>query len=165
MKREHWSRTGFWILLGVVGGLLFRDLTSPPLLEAKGSASRYEEYCMVTGNSYDKEIDILWLLDYRSGRLHCILVNRAGRLGAIGELDLLEQFEIEEGSRAKPHFMMVTGAYQTGQTDLLYLAETVSGQVLCLAPPGTPGRGAQFNVGPRVIDRFRFRREGAIRPQ
>lgn len=122
---------------------------------------------MVTGASYDQEIDILWLLDYRSGRLHCILMNRNGKLGGIGELDLLQMFEIEPGSRTKPHFMMVTGRYRTAQTDLCYLVETTSGQVLCLAPPGTPSPQRNMNVPatPRVVDRFQFRREGVVRPQ
>ena len=156
------SNAGFYLALGVAAGLLISDLTQGQMIgtaSGSGSASRYEDFCMVTGRSADSEVDILWLLDYRSGRLQCIILGRNGRLGAMGEIDLLQQFDMEKGSKANPHFMMVTGRHMVAATDVCYLAEVTSGQVLCIAPPATPARGTNFVPTPRVVDRFQFRRE------
>lgn len=160
------SQRTFWLALGLAGGLLLANLTQPTLVSATGSTSFYEEYRCVTGQSYDGEIDLLWILDYRTGRLHCVSLNRTGKLGAIAELDLLQQFELPEGTRGKPHFMMVAGKYTTGRTDFVYLVETSSGQVLCVAPPGAPGRRVGANAqaaAPQVVDRFEFRRDKAAK--
>lgn len=162
MKR-NWTQTGFWLVLGLAGGMLISDLTQVKTVEAKGSTSRYQDYCMVTGRSYDNEIDLLWFLDYRTAQLHGIITDRNGRLQRIAGLDLLEQFQLEEG--LQPHFMMVAGNFNVQSTDLIYLAEITTGQVLSILPPnirvGQRGVAAQ---PVRVVDRFQFRPE-EIRPQ
>lgn len=168
MSKPLTANAGFWLAIGVSAGLLLANITSGQVFlqsaSASGSASRYEQYCTVTGASYDQEVDVLWLLDYKTGLLHNILIGRNGKMGAIGELDLMQMFDIEQGQREKPHFMMVTGRYRTAQTDLCYLIETVSGQILCLAPPPTPQQNVGIPATPRVIDRFRFRADPNAQP-
>lgn len=160
MARGKWTSYGFWLASGLALGMLVSDLTRPAALHAD-SASSYGEYCMVSGASFDREIDLIWLLDYKFAQLHCIVMSRSGRLGSLGKIDLVEQFQIEEGKRIKPHFMMVTGRFNTRGTDFCYLAETETGQVLCIEPPNTQ-QGARLGQPqiPVVVDRFRFRPEG-----
>lgn len=162
---KTWTNTGFWLVLGLAAGMLVSDLTKVPTVSAAGSADRFEDFCMVTGLSFDTEIDLLWLLDYRGARLHCIMVDRQGRLSEMAKIDLLEQFDLKEGGRSRPHFMMVTGRFAVQGTDLLYLAEVSSGQLLCIAPPFGMGRRPGQVATPRVVDRFQFRPEGEIRNQ
>ena len=102
MARRSITNVGFWVLLGLAAGMLISDLTRLPTVSAAGSADRYEDFCMVTGLSFDTEIDLLWLLDYRGARLHCIMVDRNGRLSEIAKIDLMEQFALKEGSRNAP---------------------------------------------------------------
>lgn len=161
--KKNWTNTGFWLVLGLAGGMLISDLASVNTVQAKGSTSRYEDFCMVTGRSYDNEIDLIWLLDYRTAQLHGIIMSRKGKLGRIAGLDLLEQFQLDEG--IQPHFMLVAGGFNTQNVDLIYLAEVTTGQLLCIEPPNvlTGQRGTQ-EMPVRVVDRFQFR-PGDIRPQ
>lgn len=151
---------GFWLATGLALGMLISDLVQTPTLKAD-SASGYQEYCMVSGASFDREIDLIWLLDYKFGVLHCVMMSRQGQLGTLGKIDLVEQLELQEGKRIKPHFMMVTGRFNTRGTDYCYLAETETGQVLCVEPPNTQigNRPGQPQI-PRVLSRFKFRPQG-----
>jgi hypothetical protein len=139
--------------------MLISDLTTHPSAKAD-SASRYDEYCMVSGRSFDGEIDIIWLLDYKFGVLHCLVLNRDGQINTLGQLDLLEQLQLGGSRTGKPHFMMVTGRFQTRGTDYCYLCETQSGQMLCIEPPNVQGTQRGAAQLPQVISRFRFRPDG-----
>ncbi|MFO0945435.1 MAG: hypothetical protein U1D30_05735 [Planctomycetota bacterium] len=166
MTGRSWTNGGFFLMLGVAAGMLLSDLTKTPTVSAAGAADRYEDSCMVTGLSGTNEFDFVWLLDYRGGRLHCIITTREGRLQQQGQpLDLLEQFELPEGSRKKPHFMMVTGRLGTQGIDICYLAEVTTGQLLAIVPPFIGGVRANQNPPPRVVDRITYRPEGEIRNQ
>ena len=156
MSRDRWMKGGFWLAIGLAGGMLLSDLTRHPSVKAD-SSDRYEEYTMVSGASFDKEIDLIWLLDYKFGVLHALVLSRQGQIQALGKVDLVEQLEIEKGNRIKPHFMMVTGRFNTRNTDYCYLAETETGQILCIEPPLTQGARPGQPLVPRVVSRFRFR--------
>lgn len=160
MQRRNWTTYGFWLAIGLALGMLAANMTSPTPALAD-SASSYGEYCMVSGASFDREIDLVWLLDYKYAYLHCIVMNRSGQLNTLGKINLVEQFQLEEGKRIKPHFMMVTGRFNTRGTDYCYLTEIETGQILCIEPPNTASgaRPGQAQI-PRVVSRFRFRPEG-----
>ncbi len=159
MRSAGWTTYGFWMVTGLALGMLISDLTREPSAKAD-SASRYEEYCMVSGQSFDGEIDIIWVLDYKFGILHALILNRDGLINTLGAIDLVEQLQLEAGTRVKPHFMMVTGRFRTRGTDYLYLVETESGQCLCIEPPNVGGTTRGQAQVPRVVSRFRFRRPG-----
>lgn len=158
--RGAWSTYGFWLAVGLSAGMLISDLTDPPTAEA-ATAMRHEEYCMVTGASFDPNIDLIWLLDYKYALLHCITMDRQGGLQGMSPVDLVEQLQIEEGQRIKPHFMMVTGRFTArATTDNLYLAEIETGQILCVEPPLVQGARQGQPLIPQVVSRFRFRPQG-----
>jgi hypothetical protein len=72
------------------------------------------------------DLDGVWLLDYRSGRLLGTIINRvSGKITGWAEVDLVKEFSIPP--RANVHFMMTTGMIQKGQA-ALYVAETTSGK-------------------------------------
>lgn len=159
------TTVGFWLLLGFAAGMLASDITDPKTADAV-TAMRYEEFCMVTGRSSDNEIDNVWILDYDYARLACITMNRNGVLGAVGTIDLREQFDLVDDARLKPRFMMVTGAYNTLGFDLCYIAEISTGQLLAVAPPFTrQRRGIRPGAiaAPEIVSRTPFRPEGELR--
>lgn len=160
MRTQNWMNAGFWLLLGLSAGMILSNVTQVPLNAATGSSDRYEDNTMVTGQAFGNENDLIWLLDYRGARVNCIMQDRTGRVGVIGSLDLFEQFELEEGGRQRPHFMMVTGRFGTQGTDLCFLAEVTSGQLLCIAPPRP-----QVDTRPTIVDKLQYRPEGEIRNQ
>ncbi|MBY0589338.1 hypothetical protein K2X85_19355 [bacterium] len=159
MRTGNWTNYGFWLVTGLAAGMLVSDLTREPAAKAD-SACRYEEFCMVSGQSYDGEIDIIWVLDYKFGVLHALILNRDGLINTLGTVDLVEQLQLTSGTRVKPHFMMVTGRFRTRGTDYLYLVETETGQVLCVEPPNVGGVERGQALVPRVVSRFRFRKAG-----
>jgi len=157
MRRGSWMNGGFWLMTGLAMGMLISDLTSDKSVEAASSSSRYEEYCMVPGRSFDGEIDNIWLLDYKLGVLHCLVLNRGGVITSLGKVDLVEQLELQAGKKLKPHFMMVTGFFKTRNTDFCYLAETETGQILCIQPPLVQGAQPGASLEPQIISRTSFR--------
>lgn len=159
MRPLNWTTYGFWLAIGLALGMLVSNVTAPRAAMAD-SASSHGEYCMVSGASFDKEIDLIWLLDYKYAYLHCIVLNRSGQLNTLGQINLKEQLQIEEGQRIKPHFMMVTGRFNTRGTDYCYLTEIETGQILCIEPPNVAGAQRGQAQIPRVVSRFRFRPEG-----
>lgn len=166
MTRRSWTNSGFWLVLGLAAGMMISDLTSAQTLQARatGSASRYSDDAVVTSRSFDGQIDLVWLLDYRTATLNCILMNNNGKLQAAAMLDLLEQFELDD--EQKPHFMLVAGGFSVRNTDLVYLAEVTTGQLLCVSPPNVAAgqRGARPQPV-QVVDRFSYRAVAGVRPQ
>lgn len=146
---------GFWLILGLVAGLLVSDLATVKTAEAVATC-QYKEYMIATGASNQATIEFCWLLDYKGARLLCIALNQAGALGGITEVDLLEEFKLGAAGEA-PHFMMVTGKFQTREiADILYVAETTTGQIMVVAiPPRMLQNGAPAGP-PRVISKFSF---------
>ena len=158
MRRVSWTNGGFWLMTGLAMGMLISDMTSnSPTVKAESSSSRYEDYCMVPGRSFDGLIDNIWLLDYKLGVLHCLVLNNAGFIVSLGKVDLVEQFELPAGKKIKPHFMMVTGYFKNRNTDFCYLAETESGQILCIQPPLVSGAQRGALLEPTIISRASFR--------
>lgn len=157
MKAIPWTNYGFWLVTGLALGMLISDVAPSASVKAD-SASRVDEYCMVSGKSFDGEIDCIWLLDYKQALLHCLVLSRQGNIMELGRVDLIEQLELNKaGGRRSPHFMMITGRFGTRGTDFCYLAETDSGQILCIEPPNVGGAVPGQIQSPKIISRFRFR--------
>lgn len=159
MGSGAWVNRGFWLFLGMTAGMLIYDLTNVHTAEAVAT-SQYKEYLMATGRSNQATIEFCWVLDYKGARLLCISLTQAGQFAGISEVDLLSEFKLGATGET-PHFMMVTGKFETREiADILYVAETTTGQMLIVAiPPGLNPNGAPSGP-PRVISRFDFANKG-----
>jgi hypothetical protein len=121
------------LMLGLLAGwLLFGQ---GPVLQAAGNSDRNGDYVICTGpivqnftnTNFGFELDGVWLLDYRTGKLMASAVNRLdGKMQAWTEVDLVKEFGI--APRATAHFVMTTGLIAKGQA-ALYLAETTTGKM------------------------------------
>lgn len=133
-------RTGKWmpvagaLLAGVVIGW---TLNSREPVFAGGNTDRFEDFVIATGpvnqalsnNAafLNAELDGVWMLDYKSGKLLASVLNRqTNRMIAWSEMDLVKEFDI--APRSNVHFMMATGNVIKGQS-VLYLVETTTGKM------------------------------------
>jgi hypothetical protein len=130
---RKWTGMASGLAIGMLAGwLLFGRW---PDLQANGNSDRFEDYVMCTGpivqnftqNRFGFELDGLWLLDYRAGKLLATAVNRAdGKLLPWAEVDLVREFNLPP--RSHVHFLMTTGLIAKGMS-ALYVAETSSGKI------------------------------------
>ena len=120
------------LTLGLFGGWLLFG----PGNQAAGAGNSYRngEYAICTGpivqnfseHKFGFDLDGVWLLDYRNGKLMASAVNRLdGKMMAWTEVDLVKEFGI--APRAAAQFIMTTGMIAKGNA-ALYLAETNSGK-------------------------------------
>lgn len=135
---------------------------------ASGSGDRYEDFILATGpvnqafssNAafLNADLDGVWLLDYRSGKLLASTINRQnGKMIGWGEMDLVKEFEI--APRSQVHFMMTTGTVVKGQS-VLYLVETNTGKVgvySMMANESSSPTNANGNIIIRRHDQTTFR--------
>jgi hypothetical protein len=143
---------------------------------ASGSGDRYEDFILTTGavNSsfsnnaafLNADLDGVWLLDYRSGKLLASALNRQnGKLMGWGEMDLVKEFEI--APRSQVHFMMTTGTVVKGQS-VLYLVETNTGKVgvySMMANENATVASANGNIFIQRHDQTTFRRSAPAQAQ
>lgn len=129
--RGNWSMAA-GLVLGLAAGYLLFAGGGPAI--ATGNSDRNGEFVICTGpivqnftsHKFGFELEGVWLLDYRTGKLMATAVNRLdGKMMAFNEVDLVKEFEI--APRANAHFVMTTGLIAKGQA-ALYLAETTSGK-------------------------------------
>jgi hypothetical protein len=159
--RVLWLAAG--ITAGLIGGwLLFNQ--PPPVFAGN---DRHEDYVIATGPAsvglVGPDLDGVWLLDYRAGKLLGTVVNRvSGKIGGWAEVDLVKEFNIPP--RSNVHFMMTTGQIARGQA-ALYVAETQSGRFgVYTMLPGENGALAG-GVQIRRHDMVSFRANAAQPPQ
>lgn len=158
--RRAWLSVSAALVAGVAIGW-FMSGKSP--VYAGGSTDRHEDFVMATGpvngalinralgdlngpQFTGSELDGLWVLDYKSGKLQASAINRnTGRMSAISEVDLVREFEI--APRSNVHFMMTTGNVIKGQS-VLYLLETSTGKlgVYSMSNEGGNAVGAQERI-------------------
>ncbi len=166
MNRTH----GFGLLIaGLSIGWLSAWLIFGPsaTVQATGNSDRYEDYIMCTGpivqnftqTQFGFELDGLWLLDYKTGKLQATAVNRLnGRLMGWAEVDLVKEFGI--APRSNVHFLMTTGLISKGNA-ALYLAETTSGKLGVYTITLTETTGAGMGMIIRRHDMTSFRQAQA----
>lgn len=135
LVRRAWLSVAAAMICGVAIGWFFN--TKQPVF-AGGSSDRHEDFVMATGpvnqaftntnNQFlNAELDGVWVLDYKSGKLLASTINRqTGKMIGFGEVDLVKEYEI--APRANVHFMMTTGSVVKGQS-VLYLVETSTGKL------------------------------------
>ena len=113
-------------VLGLGAGLF---LGSSPQPVKAGGIDRFQDYVMTTGAvslSARSQVDGVWMLDYRSGKLLGTCIDKTqGKIVGWSEVDLVNEFDVQP--RQDVHFMMVTGFISAGQS-ALYVAETVTGK-------------------------------------
>jgi hypothetical protein len=137
-RRLFWLLAG--LVLGVVGAFLYFGATKPA---QAATADRYEDFILATGRvSFFPGFDLdgVWLLDYRTGKLLATVVDRLnGKIANWAEVDLVTEFGIQP--KQNVHFMMSTGNISQGQA-ALYLAETNTGRFgVYTMGPRPDGRG------------------------
>jgi hypothetical protein len=97
---------------------------------ALAANDRYEDYIMCTGTvgiAHRSQLDGVWLLDYRAGKLLGTAIDRTlGKIIGWAELDLVTEFGIRP--QQDVHFLMTTGNVHLGQA-ALYVAETRTGKL------------------------------------
>ena len=117
---------GALAVLGLGAGLF---LGSSPQPVKAGGIDRFQDYVMTTGAvslSARTQVDGVWMLDYRSGKLLGTCIDKTqGKIVGWSEVDLVGEFDVQP--RQDVHFMMVTGYISAGQS-ALYVAETVTGK-------------------------------------
>ena len=117
---------GALAVLGLGAGLFLGG--SPQPVKA-GGIDRFQDYVMTTGAvslSARSQVDGVWMLDYRSGKLLGTCIDKTqGKIVGWSEVDLVNEFDVQP--RQDVHFMMVTGYISAGQS-ALYVAETVTGK-------------------------------------
>lgn len=135
LLRRAWMPVSLAMITGLALGWMLNN--RQPVF-AGGSTDRHEDFIMATGpinqtltinsnQSQNVELDGVWILDYKSGKLLATTMNRqTGKMIAFGEVDLVKEFEI--APRANVHFVMTTGLVIRGQS-VLYLMETTTGKV------------------------------------
>lgn len=147
-----------WLLFGSQGTAL------------ASNSDRFEDYIICTGpvasnfsqHNFGVELDGVWLLDYRTGKLLGTTVDRnSGKLLAWSEVDLVSEFNLPP--RASVHFLMTTGSLSKG-TSALYLAETTTGKmgVYTMQIQSDPSGGPRTMLI-RRHDQASFRKD--IKPQ
>ncbi len=117
---------GALAVIGLGAGLF---LGSSPQPVKAGGIDRFQDYVMTTGAvslSARSQVDGVWMLDYRSGKLLGTCIDKTqGKIVGWSEVDLVNEFDVQP--RQDVHFMMVTGFISAGQS-ALYVAETVTGK-------------------------------------
>src|SRR5262249_28593882 len=92
---------------------------------ALGANDRYEDFILCTGPVATQpraQMDGVWLLDYRSGKLLGTVIDRTlGKIISCAEVDLVSEFGIQ--ARQNVHFLMTTGTITPGQA-AVSVAET-----------------------------------------
>lgn len=120
------------LTLGLLGGWALFGAGSPA--HGAGNADRNGDYIICTGpivqnftnHKFGFELDGVWLLDYRNGKLLASAVNRMdGKMLGWAEIDLVKEFGI--APRGAAQFLMTTGLIAKGNA-ALYLTETTSGK-------------------------------------
>ena len=147
------------LVVGVLAGLAGGWFLFSSGREAIAGDTRYGDYIMTTGPAsvglVGPDLDGVWLLDYRGGRLLGTVVNRVtGTVGGWAEVDLTKEFNLPPGADA--HFMMTTGKITPGQA-ALYVAEVNSGQFAVYTMIPSEGPALSFGIQIRRHDLTRFR--------
>ncbi len=124
------SRMGLLVLGGLAAGVLAGWLFFGQIGNVVAGDDRHDDYVLSTGpisvGVQGPELDGIWLLDYRAGKLLGTVVNRqTGKISTWAEVDLVSEFSIPP--RQNVHFMMTTGMVTRGQS-ALYVAETSTGK-------------------------------------
>jgi hypothetical protein len=124
MVRTHSLVTlSLGVLLGAVGSWAFFGPVHPVM----AASDRHDDYIICTGAAGvtpRSQLDGVWLLDYKQGKLLATIVDRSiGKTVGFADLDLVKEFGLSPNQNV--HFLMTTGHIAQGQA-ALYLVETTT---------------------------------------
>lgn len=127
MARTHSLTTlALGIVMGAIGVWALIGSARPVM----AASDRHEDYVICTGAAGitpRSQLDGVWLLDYKQGKLLATIVDRSiGKTVGFADLDLMKEFDL--GPNQNVHFLMTTGHIAAGQA-ALYLVETTSGKL------------------------------------
>lgn len=158
LRQKAWLPVLGALVIGITAGWFF---SARQPVWAGGSNDRHQDFILATGpvnqafssNAafLNADLDGVWLLDYRSGKLLASTINRqTGKMISWGEMDLVKEFDI--APRSEVHFMMTTGTVVKGQS-VLYLVETNTGKVGVYSMTANETATAGSNNGNIIIRR------------
>ena len=135
-----------------------------PRLAVASAVDRSQDFVMTTGAvgiTARSQIDGVWLLDYRSGKLLGTVIDKVqGKIVGWAEVDLVKQFKVTPHQDV--HFMMVTGWVSQGSS-ALYVAETTTGQFGVYSMTAGPN-GSGVAIREHDMTTFRRMAPGPDRP-
>src|SRR5438309_8445494 len=108
MARTHSLMTlSLGILLGAIGSWTLIGSARPVM----AASDRHEDYVICTGAAGitpRSQLDGVWLLDYKQGKLLATIVDRSiGKTVGFADLDLVKEFGFSPNQNV--HFLMTTG--------------------------------------------------------
>jgi hypothetical protein len=138
------------VLVGAIVGLAAGWLLFSQTRPAMAANDRYQDFIIATGPAsvglVGPDLDGVWILDYRAGKLLGTVVNRvSGKINGFAEVDLVKEFNLPP--RSDCHFMMTTGVITRGQA-ALYVCEVNSGKFAVYTM--VPGEHAALAAGIQI---------------
>ena len=106
------------------------------------AAARSESFALATG-PIDEEVEGLYILDYVSGELQCVVLNfRSGKFNAVFRANVMQDLGLDVAAK-RPSYLMVAGAinFPRGASiarpgnSVVYVLDTVTGAYGAYAIP------------------------------
>lgn len=132
------SRT-VWLAIGLIAGLILGGIWPDTPLHAVAT-DRNDTFAVATG-PLDDEVEAIFFLDFLTGNLRAVVMNKLGAFNAFFDYNVLKDLEVDPAKN--PRFLMVTGvanlqrtgaAMQPGRS-VVYVAEVTTGNVAAYAVP------------------------------
>lgn len=172
MFRKLAGQSGVWVVVGVILGTV-----ATLMLQARptfATATDHADDFAVATAFLEEGLEIVYILDYRTGRLVSTALNRqTAQFLPLAERNLAQDFALPTGRAAsKPKFVMVTGIAELASRSgvpvrhALYVAELNSGR-LCAYTTFYRGQaaGGLQNTNIDIVNAVAFRPTAPVRAQ
>lgn len=132
------SRT-VWLLVGLIAGLILGGFWPHTPLHAVAT-DRNDTFAIATG-PLDDEVEAVFFLDFLTGNLRAVALNKFGQFNAFYEYNVLKDLGVTPAKN--PRFLMVTGIaslqrvgpnIQPGRS-IVYVAEVTTGNMVAYYLP------------------------------
>lgn len=140
--RPAWLGGG--LIVGLLAGAIVLGRFWPATPLHAVATDRTETFAMATG-PIDDEVEAVFLLDFLTGDLRCLVMNKMGKFGGLYGTNVLQDLKIDPSKN--PRFMLVTGMcnMQRGGSRvplgnaIVYVSEITTGRLAAYAIPYNPG--------------------------